>query len=184
MFWAATRNEQEESKTSSPAQDDESFEVSYSSHASYLKEREQFDHHSKIRAAESRSALKGSLYSRVQSCYDHEYTDEDEKDVLEEETDADRIKRMRAKRLAAEKQKALKDHRVMMTLAVSEKDCSADPPISLHLLEEEKLDEVDNTAEAQVVDSSEDRNCNFCKDESLQPMWVDFGCGAFATAGS
>lgn len=166
MFYVAKQKEeekkQEESKTLSTEDEDESFEVSFSSHASYVKEREYAVYHAKIKAAES---------------YDRRHADEDEKDSLEEETHVDTIKRMRAKRLAAEKEQALEEHRIKMELA--DADANADTqPISN---EEETLDaemsQLVSTAETAV--DTEVKNHNLC-----QPMWVQFGCGAFGDAGS
>ncbi|KAL3937457.1 MAG: hypothetical protein SGBAC_007447 [Bacillariaceae sp.] len=153
MFFASKQKEeekeQEECKTLSTEDEDESFEVSFSSHASYVKEREYAEYHAKIKAAES---------------YDRRHADEDEKDSLEEETHVDTIKRMRAKRLAAEKGQALEEHRIKMELA--DTDAEADTqPISNEEEEifESEMSQLVSTAETAV--DLEDNGSSMDRDE-------------------
>jgi ribosomal protein S13 len=86
-----------------------------------VDEQEEMEFHQKISASISRAALKDSIYDRARQSYGN-FKDEEDELALKEDTHADRIKKMRAERLTAQKKVDAKNQRMMIQRLVAEKD--------------------------------------------------------------
>lgn len=142
------------------------------------KEKEELDFHQKMASTISRAALKDSLGDRVRRSYDGDYFDE-ELECLDNETEMDKVKRMRAQRLAVQKKSDTKNKRVIMERFAAERDDNTER----RTYDVKPLPKkTPSSAESKTDDSGSEDTQTAAPDTKLElnemsDPWDDLGCG-------